>query len=64
MKIIQSLLLVAILLVLINMRIAVEKWGVELSMTKITTVQHIYNYKVDAYGTVQLNDKLIGLSYK
>ena len=64
MKIIQSLLLVAILLVLINMRIAIEKWGNEMVLTKVTEVVHVYNYKVDSYGTIRLDDKLVGLSYK
>ena len=64
MKIIQSLLLVAILIMLINMRIAVEKWGAELSLTKVTTVEHNYHYEVDSYAGVYVNDKLVGLSYK
>ena len=64
MKIIQSLLLVAILVMLINLRVAIEKWGTELVLTKVTEVVHVYNYKVDSYGTIRLDDKLVGLSYK
>ena len=64
MKIIQSLLLVAILVMLINLRVAIEKWGNELVLTKVTEVVHVYNYKVDSYGTIRLDDKLVGLSYK
>jgi len=57
-------LLATILFTLLSLRIAVEKWGVELSLTKVTEVVHVYNYKVDSYGTIRLDDKLIGISYK
>ena len=57
-------LLAAILMTLLNLRITVEKWGNELVLTKVTTVQHIYNYEVDSYAGVYVNDKLVGLSYK
>ena len=57
-------LLAAILVTLLNLRIAVEKWGNELVLTKVTEVIHVYNYKVDSYGTIRLDDKLVGLSYK
>ena len=64
MKILQVIILFAILLILMNIRIAVEKWGNELVLTKITTVEHHYHYDVQSYGTIRLDEKLIGLNFK
>ena len=61
---IKIVLLCAILLMLVNIRIGMEKLGNELVLTKVTKVEHIYNYDVDSYGTIKLNDKLVELSYK
>ena len=66
MKILQVIILFAILLILMNICIAVEKWGNELVLThfKVTTVEHHYHYDVQSYGTIRLDEKLIGLNFK
>lgn len=66
MRVIQAIILAAILIVLIDLRIAVEKWGVEIALNKVTTVEHItnHNYDVASYGTIRLDGKVTGLAKK
>lgn len=58
---IKCIILLAILIILLNIRVAIEKWGYELAFTKVTTVEHVYNYDVESYGVIKLNDKFINL---
>ncbi len=56
----KLLVLIVIALLLMNMRVAIEKWGEEFRIAKVTKVEHCYNYNVHSYGVVKLNDKLVG----
>jgi hypothetical protein len=58
-KLIQTIILFCILGLLASIRVSIEKWGAELTLTKVTTVEHKYNYNVESYGTIRLNDKLV-----
>ena len=65
MRIAQIIVLLAILVVLCSIRISLEKLAVNvLEPARITEVRHVYNYRVDSYGTIRLNDKLVNVVKK
>ena len=61
MRIINGMLLFAILTMLTVIVASMEKWGNELVMTKVTKVEHHYHYDIEHYGLIELNDKIEGL---
>lgn len=61
MKIIQLILTIAILIVLISIRIALEDLK---HPVQVAEVNHIYKYNVESYGMISLNDKIVGLTVK
>jgi len=58
---INTLVLLSILFSLLFIQMNIEKWGNELVMTKVTTVEHHYHYDIEHYGLIELNDKIEGL---
>ena len=62
MKALQILLLIALLAILCNIRVAVERWGNELTLTKVTTVEHHYRYDVQSYGVLKIDDEIVNLN--
>ena len=56
MKTMILITLIAILLMLCNIRISMEKWGNELVLTKVTTVEHHNYYDIEHYGTISISD--------
>lgn len=59
METIKVIILIFIALLLINIRIAVEHWGIRLTETRVTSVNH--NYDVKSYGTISLDDRLVNV---
>ena len=51
------------LILLIDIRIAMEKWGSEFMMHKVTTIEQNHYYEVQSYGVIKLNDRLVGIDY-
>lgn len=58
MKYINLVVLIGILIALLNIRVAMEKWGNELAYTQVTKIENHYRYDVSSYGTIKLNDNL------
>ena len=62
MKIIQIMtvmLLLFIGIMLMEIRVGMEKWGEEITVNKVTRVEHKYHYDVQSFGPIKLNDKLV-----
>jgi len=55
--------IISIFYMLISIRVAIEKWGSEIMMNKVTVFEQHHNYDVQSYGVIKLNDELAGVDY-
>ena len=58
MRYLTAMLLFLTLITLVRVNITLEKIYEENSL-RVTEVHHHYEYEVESYGTIKLNDKLV-----
>lgn len=63
MKIIQTILLLVCVILLISIFNVLSDMRDDRTL-RVTEVNHNYNYNVESYGTIRLNDKLVNFREK